>query len=131
MGLITREKIKGAKDSTQKRVDVPEWEEDGYVFVKTISAFERDQLDNTLFDFNPETGQVTRNAEDFRTKWVLRTACDEEGNLIFSQNDLEWLREKASKPIQRIFDASQQLNGTNRREQENAEKNSETDHVSL
>lgn len=127
MALLTKDKVKDAKDFNLEQIDVPEWEEDGFLYVKTVSAHERDQLDNMLFDFNPETGQVSRNAEDFRTKWVLHTACDEEGNLIFSQDDLTWLRKKSSKPIQRVFDASQRLNGVNRREQE---KNSETNHDS-
>lgn len=124
MGLLTKESIRKAHDFKVEKVFTPEWGEEGdYVFVKTLSAQEKDALDNLIFSFNQETGEMERNSENFRSKWAVKVTCDEEGNLLFTEEDLEWLVTKSSKPLQRIFSAAQKLNNVTKEEMEEMEKN--------
>lgn len=124
MGLLTKEQIKKSKDFKTEKVMIPEWgDEDSFVFVKTLSAHEKDSLDNMLFSFNTETGEMERNSQDFRSKWAVQTVCDENGNPLFTPEDIEWLRTKSSKPLMRIFSTAQRLNNVTKEEMEEITKN--------
>jgi len=126
MSLLTGKQILDANDQTITKVEVPEWGEEAFVFVKTISAGERDALDNSLFDFIPETGQLSRNANDYRAKWCQVCICDESGNSLFTPEDIPALSAKSSKAIARCFRKAQELNGVTDDEVKRLEKNSES-----
>ena len=118
MNLLTRETI--IKHSTFKtvEVDVTEWGEidpetgkpiPTSVFVREMTAAQRDRYESSMF--TGKAGKKDLNLIDGRTKMVIATACDADGNLIFQPEDLEWLREKPVRFLNRIFEAAQKLNG--------------------
>jgi hypothetical protein len=42
---------------------------------------------------------------------IIKSTCDAEGNLIFTEDDLEMLSKKSSKVLEKLAKAAQRLNG--------------------
>ncbi len=107
MGLLTRDAILSASDLSFEDVEVPEW--GGTVRVKMMTGTERDAF---------EAGTVVRrgkraelNLVNVRARLVALTAVDEDGNLLFSQADVEALARKSAAGLNRVFEAARKLNG--------------------
>lgn len=101
---LTREQILAADDSRIEAVDVPEW--GGQVFVRMMSGAERDAYERAMYD-KSKLGQLGENA---RAHLASLTVCDEGGNLLFSQKDVEALGRKSSAALERVVKVSQRLN---------------------
>ena len=123
MPILNKDDILNATDFKVEPVEVPEWGKDAIVYVRTISAKDKDSLDNSLFDFNSKTGEVSRNAENIRIKWCIACICDADGNSLFTAEDLEALGAKAAAPITRCWMKATKLNGDQPNEIEEQEKN--------
>jgi len=105
--MITRDAIFAAKDLPLEPVEVPEW--GGTVYVRTMSGVERDNFDTKVM-------RRSRNGADFdikglRVQVVILTACNEEGELLFSDKDNEELSKKNSLVLDRICNAARRVNG--------------------
>ncbi len=88
-------------------VDVPEW--NGRVFVRELTALERDQLDSSFYRDDAEKPELG----DYRTKVVAATLCREDGTLFFKAGDPAGVRviaEKSPAPVRRIADVALRLN---------------------
>ncbi len=110
--LLSRAEILNAEDLKKDRVEVPEW--GGHVYVRTLSADERDQWEIEQQD-NPK--------ESIRARLAAYTVCDEVGNPIFSAADIEALGAKSGAALGRIWDASLKLNKVSKEDVEELEKN--------
>lgn len=121
MQFLTKEAIK-ALDNTPRteKVELPEW--DGFIYVREMSAKARDAFESSTFVLDKK-GNVDKNMANYRARFVVLTACDEEGKLVFSPNDAEWLGEKQAATVQKIYDAAQKLNSLPTEEE--LEKNSD------
>lgn len=97
----------------REEVDVPEW--GGSVWVRTLSAFERDELERAW--------EATKR-RNFRARLVVATVCDEHGKDIFELGDIEALGRHASTTLGRVFEVAVRLNKFTRDEVEDLEKNS-------
>ena len=115
MALLTRESIQQKRSLEVVEVDVTELgpiintatgeRERTTVFVREMTAREKSLFDTSLTD---KKGRV--NTKGFRTLLVLATACDADGNLIFRQEDAEYIGQQPLKVIERICDAARRLN---------------------
>jgi hypothetical protein len=105
--ILTREEVIGAKDIKIERVDVPEW--GGSIFVKGMSGTERDHYEVEILSARGTDRQA--NFENLRAKLASLTVCDQEGHLLFTQDDIEALASKSSRALQRIFIVAQRLSG--------------------
>jgi hypothetical protein len=118
MAHLTRESI--IQHSTFKKVEVDVTTEWGAtdpdtgepiptsVFVKEMSARERETFEASLFTGRGKKKEL--NLIDGLAKYVIATACDVDGNLIFQPEDVKWLTTKPVRLLKRIKDAAEELN---------------------
>jgi len=119
MGTLTKEQILAAHDLKRLRVDIPEWE--GHVFVKTITAAERDSFENAIY------GSKKRlDITNVRARMTSIATVDETGKRLFDESDIKALGKKSAVALDRIFMAACKLNGMRPDDIEELEKNSST-----
>jgi len=112
MGL-TRDQILQAKNPKPIKVEVPEW--GGDVYIRSMSSKQRD-------DYEADAAKGI-DRKNFRARMVAMTACDEEGNLLFTEEDIEALAEKDCKPMSRLLSIALDLNSFNEEDVVSLEKN--------
>jgi hypothetical protein len=95
--MSLKEKIFAAKDHATGTIEVPEW--GVTLHLKSWTGKERKKL------------QKLRNDPDQMYDAVLLTVLDEEGNPVFTKDDLPKLLEKNSAILERIVLAATQHNG--------------------
>ena len=120
MSLLTKQQILQAEDIKTEIVPVPEW--GGEVIVRTMSGTDRDIWDNLMFK---ESDYMNNN----RARLCACTIVDDNGNLLFSEEDLEALGKKSSLALNRAYEVAKRLNGLGSDEIEDLAKNSETTQV--
>lgn len=117
MTLVTREQFVASKYSKHVDVDVPEL--GGTVRIASMTARTRSELEKKFL--------VKRNAMDdpggFRVALLVRTIVDEAGELIFTDDDLDMLLDKDAKKLEKLFEASCELNGFTDKDVEDLAKN--------
>lgn len=105
--MLTKDQIFEIKDQQIELVNIPEW--GGQVYVRGMSGSERDSFEASVIELRGSTQKV--NLQNVRAKLVSLTACDEEGNRLFSDSDVVELGKKSATALQRIFDVAQKLSG--------------------
>ena len=108
----TREAILAAQDFVIEEVQAPEW--GGSIFVRTLSGTENDAYRKAI----ATQGDDMQIAAHF----IVATACDEKGALIFTEADVPALAKKSAKVLRRIFKAALKVNGIGKEAEEAAEK---------
>lgn len=121
-----RSKILAAQDTSKEAVSVPEWGiDDGLVFIKTLSAKDRDNWETSMVSVDMERKKVRKvNMANMRARLVVLTLVDAEGKRIFGDDDANQLGEKSAAVIARLFDVAQRVNGLSQEEVKALEKNS-------
>jgi hypothetical protein len=107
-----RDKILGADDLPVTEVDVPEWGET--VRVKALDAEER---------FNLSVQAGGKPGAVFMASVVAATVVDEDGNRVFTDDDVPALARKNGKAVKRLFDAADELNAFTDKAVRSLEKN--------
>ncbi len=103
MALLTKDQILKQDDLKSEIVSVPEW--GGDVRVCTMSGFARDRFEAGITGKN---GGM--NMQNIRAKLAAATIVDEEGKLLFDENDIIKLGNKSCAALDRVFAAAQRLN---------------------
>jgi hypothetical protein len=112
--ILNRESIlQRAPVLPRELVAVPEW--GGDVWVRTLSASERDQL---------EMEWEKSKRIHFRARLVYYCACDEQGADLFKQEDIAILGAHSTAAITRVCDVAFRLNKFTREDIEELEKKS-------
>jgi hypothetical protein len=107
MAILTAEQILAAQDMKKELVKVPEW--GGEVYVRAMTGTERDQFEASMIE---QVGDdEVFNRENFRAKLASLTICDEKGNRLFKENQIELLGKKNAAALQRVFVVAQALSG--------------------
>lgn len=101
-----------------QKVEMPDWGEP--VYIKGMSAAEKDDFEAAQVSLNAK-GKALHN---FRARLVVATACDEQGNRVFSDEDVDALGELPAKDVAKLFDVATKLNGMSKEDVEDLEKNS-------
>lgn len=117
---LSKADILKAEDFEIEKVAVPEW--GGDVCVRSMTARERDRLEAELLKWR-QAGNTDIN---FRARLCVKTVCDENGKLLFTEKDADELGKKSAKALDRILPVAQKLNGLTDQDVEQLEKNSET-----
>jgi len=113
MGYLTKEQILSAQDLKTETLRIPEW--GGDVIVRTITGRERDNFEKQL----TQEG----NLENIRAKFVAATVVDEQGNLLFTEKDIEALGNKRASALDKIFALGRKLSGLREEDVEELTKN--------
>lgn len=98
--MLSREAILALDDRPSKRVDVPQW--DTYVYVRALSGADRMRLEKLIRDSD---GIISRGA------LVVFLAVDEQGNRLFTDEDVEALEAKHADALECIAGAALTFNG--------------------
>jgi len=101
--FLTKEQILNSDDLKKELVEFPEW--GGEAFVRTLTGTERDLFESKIVGKN---GGV--NMENLRARLVSLTLVNEEGDRIFTDDDVKELGRKSSSALSRAFNAAQKLN---------------------
>ena len=101
MAMLTRDQILNASDIKTEVVSVPEW--GGDVYVCMMTGYARDVFESQMLD--KKTGK-----KNMRAKLAAATVQDEDGNLLFSEKDIELLGKKSGAALERIFDVALRIN---------------------
>ena len=95
MALSKAAILKANDTKLSAAIPVPEW--GGDVYVKTLSGTERDSF---------EEAYAESKMKQFRARFLVLTLCDESGERLFDDSDVEELGKKSSVVINRLFEAS-------------------------
>lgn len=117
--LLNKEQILQIEDLPFEDVEIPEW--DGMVRVRTMTGMERDAFEESIIDFKNKDRKT--NFQNLRAKLVAKTVIDENGNLLFTDEDVIKLGKKSAKALDRIFEVAQRLNGLGQKDIEELTKN--------
>lgn len=112
-----------------ERVEVPEWGR--WVFVRSISAAERDAFDNRSVK-RKRGGAVETNLDNYSARMVALCMCDETGAPMFPdpEKGAVDLGKAGSAAIRRLFDVCFRINGLRQSDVEDAVKNSASEPTS-
>ena len=119
--MLTKEQILEAQDITKELVNIPEW--GGDIYVCTMTGEERDSFEVSIMD--KKSNKV--NFANIRAKLCAKTIRDEEGNLMFTDKDVEKLGKKSALALDRVYEVAQRLNGIGKKEIDELTKNSESE----
>jgi hypothetical protein len=107
MGLLSRTQILEAEDRQYETVECPEW--GGEVRLRSISGRQRDQYEQSLVEQRGNDRKL--NMLNARAKLIVLCAVDEAGQPLFTAEDVRRLGAKNARPLDRLFDACQNLAG--------------------
>ena len=103
---LNRSQILSAKDLPIEEVAVPEW--GGTVFVRGMNGAERDAFELSVVD-QKQRGRL--DLSNVRAKLCALTICDEKGERVFSEKDVEALAKKSATALSRVFIVAQRMSG--------------------
>jgi hypothetical protein len=115
---LNRDLILESKDLPSEEVDIPEW--GGSVFVRTMTADERDKFDYRLIESKKNSGGGVDNVSALV---AVMTVTDRNGNRMFTEADIVPLGRKSSGALARIWKVSQRLNALGPQAEEELAKN--------
>jgi len=125
MGILNRECILEAKDLKTERVDVKEW--GGEIIVSELGGLAAVEFWEFLApgDGEDEGAVVSQNVKRmFKAVAIAHCVVDEDGNRLFSNEDIPTLARKHPKVLSRVFDVVDRLNLLTPAAQKEAAKNS-------
>jgi hypothetical protein len=118
---LDRDAILKASALKTEDVSVPEW--GGSVLVRELRGRERDEWEASLTV--QRGGQMVPDTANMRAKLAARTIVGEDGEPLFTQQDVAALGELSAGALDRVFDVAARLSGLNQNALEELAKNSE------
>lgn len=115
-GCLTRDAILEVEDLPRDRVEVPEW--GGHVFVRTMTGNEKDRFEHERF-----TAESAGTREGVRARLLVWTLCDESGERLFDDEDIETLGKKSAAALDRCYEKAAELNKMTAKDIEELVKN--------
>lgn len=104
--ILTREDILARDDRRYEVVEVPEW--GGSVRIRTLSARERDEFEESILRRRGQAVEVVMRG--MRVRLAALCMVDEQGNRLFSDDEVEVLADRSAAAIERVFEAAARLN---------------------
>ncbi len=120
---LNKNQIFGIVEETQKEwVSIPEWGEDKGVYIKTMSAIEKDSYQMSLLQRNPD-GSMSASSSNSTAKLVAASTVDDKGELLFDFSDIAPLGNKSSVVMERLATVARKMNAMGQVEMEKILKN--------
>jgi hypothetical protein len=109
--LLTREQILDRTKLRRETVEVPEW--GGSVIVREMTGAERDTYEADLVVTSPEGDVELREGfmNGARTKLAALSMIGDEGERLFTMEDVEALGALSAAALGRVFDVASRLSG--------------------
>ncbi len=129
MNKVLRESIIQSNDLRREEVDVPEWNLSDKIFIRELNGGERNDIEEiaTKIFLNKDADEKDIEEHPLKFKMLIYTLCDANGDAIFSMDDVDILKKKNGKVIDRLFNKSMQVSGIREEDQEQEIKNSLSD----
>ena len=109
MKFLSRDEIFKADDLPYKDVDVHEW--GGKVRIRSLRGVDRSKL--------IEMSSKELDASDWIERMIIACTCDESGEPLFDIKDLDRLKKKNAKVLNRLFQIADDLNLISERSRDN------------
>jgi hypothetical protein len=109
MNLLSKEAILAADDLPREVVSVPEW--GGVVHVRTMTGTDRDAFEASLITKESVPSSKDQRMHNVRARLVALTLCDETGERLFLDGEIDALGRKSARALDRVFAVAQRLNG--------------------
>jgi hypothetical protein len=119
MPYLTREQILNANDLPAEDVEVPEW--GGVVRVRALTGAERDAFEAAIIKVRGK--RVDFHLENARALLVAMSVVDEDGNRLFSDEDVKALGRKSAAALDRVASVAMRLSGLTQEDLEELTKN--------
>lgn len=97
-----------------EKIELPEM--GGEVYIKELTAGEREALEKQM------QSQTDKNA--VRATVFVHSVCNADGELMFDVEDIEAIKQLPSRPVIKVFNRSNEINGITPEQVDTAEKNS-------
>lgn len=119
--FLSKEEILGIRDLPFEEIEIKEW--GGRVRIRGLTASEKDEFEFQIFTGEGKNRKF--NYKDLRARLLSLTICNESGERLFSDGDIERLGKKSGKVIDRLFGIAQRLSAIGQRDLDDLLKNSE------
>jgi hypothetical protein len=106
MKLLTADAILAADDLTAEVVEVPEW--GGSVRVRVMTGDERQTFEEAMLAADEAEQTVM---PEFRSRLAALTIVDEEGERLFSDEQISQLGRKSAAALDRVCEVASRING--------------------
>lgn len=123
--ILTKDDILGLNDLPFEEIEVKEW--GGIVRVRGLTSYERDEFESQSFVGEGKTRKFIY--ANMRARLISKTVCNENGDCLFSDADIEKLGKKSGKVMDRLFAVAQRLSGIGDKDLDDLIKNSEGERV--
>ena len=120
--VLNRDQILKASHLKTEEVEVPEW--GGLVLVRELRGRERDEWEASLAVQRGK--QMVPDVANMRAKLVARSVVGEDGEPVFTQQDVHALGELSAAALDRVFEVASRLSGLNPDDLEEMQGNSGT-----
>ena len=116
--FLTKAAILAADDIVTEQVHVPQW--GGTVLVRGMTGDERNAYEKQLLYERPAGNRSARRAgqtttevrrEEIRNRLIMWCCVDQDGNRIFSEDDLSKINTKSAAAIERVIEVAMRLSG--------------------
>lgn len=118
--LLSREEVFAADDIAYETVDVPEW--GGSLRVRGLTGAERERYEASVGYVKGDRWVPKGNAA---ARLVAMSVVDEQGRLVFSEEDITKLGRKSAAALRRIVEVSKRLSGLSDEDMDWLEGNSD------
>jgi hypothetical protein len=115
MAILNKDAILKADDLKKEVVSVPEW--GGEVIISAMTGYARDAWEQHLVE--SKDGALS----NIRARLVVATAVDEQGNRLFTEQDVKALGEKSVAALERCVKVAQRLNRLTQTDLDDLQKN--------
>jgi len=99
--MLNRDQILQAQDLPHIDVEVPEW--GGTVRVRAMTGHAREQYEEAYLG-------IAKSEANIRAAMCAYSLVDDNGELLFTLDDIAALGKKSAKALMRVFEAAQKLN---------------------
>lgn len=121
MKVLSREELlERGKKLRKELVELPEL--GGAVYVRELAGWERDAYEASLMQQVGNT--YVMKLKNARARLAALSICDENGNRLFSERDVQELGKISAAALDRIFDAASKLSRIGEEEIKEVVKNS-------
>jgi hypothetical protein len=100
--MLNKEQIQAAEDRKPETHSVPEW--GGEVCLRCMSGPARESFEEAV------SGKSSGD-RNFRAHLLVRSLCDEKGQRIFTDQDVDLLGDKSAAVLIRLAEAAMRLSG--------------------
>ncbi len=122
MGLLNKQSFLDLDDLERKRVVLNA--RGDFVFVKALTALERDQWEDAVAERREASGNK-KSVEGALALLVIASAVDDQGRPMFTEDDLDRLQKKSARTLGILADRAMSLSGITKEDLEALQKKSD------